>query len=130
MAAMHDKIPDWLLERLAAGELPQPQAAELRERLQAQGEEHRLSALAASSAEILATFPPERIVPEIERRAAAARRARPVAVRRLRPLWAIVHGHGLRCWPGRGPGSSRPQGPPRSHRLLKISQKSSASKVT
>jgi hypothetical protein len=90
MAAMHDKIPDWLLERLAAGELPQPQATALRERLQAQGEEHRLSALAASSAEILATFPPERIVPEIQRRAAAyARHTRPVAVRRLRPLWAL-----------------------------------------
>ena len=88
MVAMHDKIPDWLLERLAAGELPQPQAAELRERLQAQGEEHRLSALAASSAEILATFPPERIVPEIQRRA-AAKRTRPVAVQRLRPLWAL-----------------------------------------
>ena len=33
MVAMHDKIPDWLLERLAAGELPQPQAVELREQI-------------------------------------------------------------------------------------------------
>ena len=90
MAEMHDKIPDWLVERLAAGELPQAQAAKLRERLKAQGEEHRLSALAASSTEILAALPPERMVPEIERRAAAAaNRARPVAVRRLRPLWAL-----------------------------------------
>ena len=89
MAAIQSKIPDWLLERLAAGELPQPRAAELRERLQTQGEEHRLSALAASSAEILATFPPERIVPEIERRA-AAKRTRPVAVRHLWTLSMVT----------------------------------------
>jgi hypothetical protein len=90
MGTLHDKIPDWLLERLSAGELPQVQAQKLRERLKAQGEEYRLSALAASSAEILATFPPERIIPEIERRAAASTGpTRTVAVRRLRPLWAL-----------------------------------------
>jgi hypothetical protein len=90
MAATPSKIPDWLIERLAAGELPQAQAAELRQRLKVHGEEQRLSALAASSAEILAALPPERIVPEIERRAAsAAGRTSPVAGRRLRPLWAL-----------------------------------------
>jgi len=90
MTAAADKIPDWLLERLAAGELPQAQAAELRDRLQAQGEAHRLSALEASNAEILSALPPERIVPEIERRAAkSADRTRGVAARRLRPVWAL-----------------------------------------
>lgn len=90
MAAMPDKVPDWLLERLAAGELPQAQATKLRERLQVQGEEHLLSALATSNADILAMFPPERVIPEIERRAAVlSGRAKPIAVRRLRSLWAF-----------------------------------------
>jgi len=88
MAATTNKVPDWLLERLAAGELPLAQAAELRERLLAQGEAHRLAELAGSSAEILAALPPERIVPEIKRRAAlSSDRAKP-ATRRLRPMWA------------------------------------------
>ena len=87
---MHARIPDWLLERLAAGELPLNQGTELRKRLKEQGEEHRLSDLAASNAEILATFPPERIIPEIDRRASAlGSDSKPVAVRRLRPLWAL-----------------------------------------
>ena len=87
---MHGRIPDWLLERLAAGELPLNQATELRERLKEQGEEYRLSDLATSNAEILATFPPERIIPEIDRRASALDgHSKPVAVRRLRPLWAL-----------------------------------------
>jgi hypothetical protein len=122
MAATIDKVPDWLLERLAAGELPPKQAAELRLRLRAQGEEHRLSALAASDAESLAALPPTRIVPEIIRRAAiSADRARP-AVRRLRPLWAlsavaacaaglavmlVVRDHGAVTQPG--PGETQPE---------------------
>jgi len=74
MATRYDKIPDWLLERFAAGDLSERQAKETRERLAAQGEEPRLAALAASNAEILAALPPERVVPEIERRAAARAR--------------------------------------------------------
>jgi hypothetical protein len=90
MATLPDPVPDWLLERLAAGELPQNQAAKLRERLQARGEEHLLPALAASNMEILATQPPEQIVAEIKRRAAlSADRARPAAARRLCPMWAL-----------------------------------------
>ena len=89
MAAATDKVPDWLLERLVAGELPPAQATALRQRLQAQGEEHRLAALAGSNAEILAALPPAQIIPEIKRRAAmSVDRARP-ATRRLRPLWAL-----------------------------------------
>jgi len=90
MSATTERVPDWLLERLAAGELSPAEAAKLRERLKAQGDEHRLAALSASSAEILSALPPERIVPEIERRAAAsANQARPAAVRRLRPVWVL-----------------------------------------
>jgi hypothetical protein len=90
MARATDRVPDWLLERLAVDELPHAQAAELRQRLQAQSEAHRLSALSASDAEILSALPPERIAPEIERRAAmSADFARPARPHRLRPLWAL-----------------------------------------
>ena len=83
MDSTRDKVPDWLLERLAAGELLPEKAAEVRERLQAQGEEHRLLALATSSAEILKALPPEKVLREIERRTQAG------AVRRARPVWAL-----------------------------------------
>ena len=88
MAATHDRVPDWLLERLAAGELPNARAAEVRERLKAQGQEQRLTELADSSARVLASLPPEKIVPEIERRAARIAHPKPAA-RRLRPVWAL-----------------------------------------
>jgi hypothetical protein len=88
MAATTNRVPEWLLERLAAGELPQAQAAELRERLNAQGEAHRMAELSASNAEMLSALPPERIVAEIERRAAMPPgRARPAAALRQRPMW-------------------------------------------
>jgi len=83
MDATRDKVPDWLLERLAAGELLPEKAAELRERLKTHGEEHRLLALATSSAEILKALPPEKVVREIERRTKAG------AMRRARPVWAL-----------------------------------------
>jgi hypothetical protein len=121
MAATMNKVPDWLLERLAAGELPPEQAAELRLRLQAQGDEHRLSALADSNAETLAALPPEQIVPEIKQRMVSATRARPT-VRRLRPMWTlsavaacaaglagllVVRDHGAVTQPG--PGETQPE---------------------
>jgi hypothetical protein len=87
MASRADKVPDWLLERLAAGELPEEQALGLRARLDAQGEDERLAALVTSNAEILAALPVARVVPEIERRAAAARRQ--TGTRRVRPLLAL-----------------------------------------
>jgi len=70
------RVPDWLLERLAKGELPAAKERELRARLAQAGETDRLSALAASNTEILAALPPARVVPEIERRAAAPRTTR------------------------------------------------------
>ena len=88
MASREDRVPEWLLERLAAGELPEDRARELRATLRTQGEEARLAALATSNAEILASLPAEQVLPEIERRAATAgtHRAPP---RRVRPLWAL-----------------------------------------
>jgi hypothetical protein len=90
MISSNERIPDWLLERLSAGELPEKQAQALRQRLCQQGEECRLTALATSNTEILAAFPPERIVPEIERRVAASEcKATRKASRHVRPFWAL-----------------------------------------
>ena len=81
MARATDKVPDWLLERLSAGELAHAQATELRQRLRAQGEEYRLSALSASDAEILSgvRFAAERMKQVLEPAGAAA-------------LAAVLHG--------------------------------------
>jgi hypothetical protein len=87
MASPARRVPDWLVERLAAGELPEAQARELRAALRAAGEEDRLSALAASHAEILASLPPGEVVTEIERRALAGERR--VPARRVRPLLTL-----------------------------------------
>jgi hypothetical protein len=72
MTSPADRVPDWLLERLAAGELPEGQAAQLRGALAARGEEHRLTALADSNRDILAALPPETVAAEVRRRAAMA----------------------------------------------------------
>lgn len=64
------RVPDWLLERLGAGELPAPAAAELSARLEASGELSRLSALAASNDEILRAYPAAAVAAEVERRLA------------------------------------------------------------
>jgi hypothetical protein len=80
------KVPDWLLERMAAGELPRAQAEALLARLRADGEEHRLAAIANSNAEVLAALPPAQVVREIQRRRANAH----AAGRRLRHArWAL-----------------------------------------
>ncbi len=120
--AQHERVPDWLLERLAAGELPADQAAGLLRRLKTRGEEHRLTELADSSAKILASLPPDRIVPEIERRCKAEVRVRPAAPHRLRPAWAlstvaacaaglafvlVVRNHGVHTRPA--PDESQPE---------------------
>jgi anti-sigma factor RsiW len=114
MSAKPNPVPDWLLERLAAGELPESQAKELRKRLAEQGEESRLTALAQSNQEILGTLPPEEVVPEIERRAAREQRAHD---RRVQPVWVLSAA--VACTAGlvamvalrRRPNTARPQLP-------------------
>jgi hypothetical protein len=73
---MTDKhsVPDWLLERLVAGELPERSATALRERLERCGESARLAALRASDEEILREHPPADVALEVERRRARASR--------------------------------------------------------
>jgi hypothetical protein len=80
------KVPDWLLERMQAGELSATRADTVRARLRADGDEYRLSKLAESDAEILAALPPVQVAREIERRRAATP---PTPVGRMRPLWAL-----------------------------------------
>ena len=90
MASPSESVPDWLLERLAASELPPAQARVLRERLVAAGEQERLDALAASNAEILAAHPAGEVMAEVRRRAAlpisVAAHRRPAI---WRPVWAL-----------------------------------------
>jgi hypothetical protein len=80
-------VPDWLLERLAAGELPARVARELSGRLDAAGERVRLDELAASNAEISGAYPAASVAAEVERRAAAQRRARPPIPH---PIWPLL----------------------------------------
>lgn len=62
------RVPDWLLERFAAGEMNERDAQSLKQRLEQTGEWYRLDALVESNRQILTTFPAEQVVPEIARR--------------------------------------------------------------
>jgi hypothetical protein len=78
MSSAHDeaskKVPTWLLERAAQGELAPPQVDELKARLAAEGRSLKteLAALAKSSQEIHNQVDRDRTVAEIRRRAARA----------------------------------------------------------
>jgi hypothetical protein len=86
MTCANERIPDWLLERLAAGELPPAQASALRERLVAAGDHDRLAALAASNTEILTAHPAAEVTAEVRRRAGLAGRPHTAIWRRV---WAL-----------------------------------------
>ena len=85
MSAVHE-IPDWLLERLAAGELPSAQADEIMKRLRESGHEQRLDEIRRSNEAILSAHAPQAVANEIQRRLEIARRP---SAQRLRPLWAL-----------------------------------------
>ena len=87
MASPDRKVPDWLVERLAAGELPEGQARDLRAALRVAGDEGRLTALATSNSEILTTLPAAQVLSEIERRAGEG--SRHAAARRVRPFLTL-----------------------------------------
>jgi hypothetical protein len=90
MSATPDRVPDWMLERLAAGELSESQERELRQRLQTHGEEQRLSALTASNADILQAYPPGKVLAEVDRRASRHSQAvRSKVPFLLRPRWSL-----------------------------------------
>jgi hypothetical protein len=63
-------VPEWLLERLATGELPPEREAEVRRRLALEpGGAERLAALTRSNEEILAAHPPAAMLKQIAERA-------------------------------------------------------------
>jgi hypothetical protein len=64
------RTPDWLLERIALGELPPAELERARSRLLSEpGGADRLAALERASREALAAHPPEAVVAEVRRRA-------------------------------------------------------------
>ena len=73
MTTREDTTPEWLVERLALGELDAEAAADVRARLAAEGRDvdAELARLAASSREILEAHPPARIAAAVRARAAA-----------------------------------------------------------
>jgi hypothetical protein len=80
-----NKTPDWLVERLAHGELDATAAAQLRARLEAEGRapDAEITALLRADRETLEAQPPGAIAAEIRRRAAQ----RPAPARR--PLYTF-----------------------------------------
>jgi hypothetical protein len=86
------QVPDWLVERLARGELSPERAAEVRRRLEAEGEAgaERLAALERSDQEILAAHPPAVVAAEIRRRAAQAQAADAQRARRPMARWQFA----------------------------------------
>jgi hypothetical protein len=83
-------VPDWLLERLALGELDAETAADVQRRLAAEGRspDDIMAAVAASNREILAALPAAPTAAAIQRRAATlAAAARPNRKRTV--LWSL-----------------------------------------
>lgn len=88
MSAHRDspRVPQVLVERLALGELSPGQATEVRQRLVAAGELHRLEALQAEDDAILSDYPPRiQAVAIAEREGGAGARGR----RRRLALWGL-----------------------------------------
>jgi hypothetical protein len=78
MTTREDTTPEWLVERLALGELDDAAAADVRARLAAEGRDAdaELARLAASSREILSAHPPARVAAAVRARATARPDAR------------------------------------------------------
>ena len=83
-----EPVPEWLVERLAAGELPPARADEVRRRLAGEPDgAARLARIAASNDELLSAHPPAMVAAEVRRRLdAAPKRAR------TRRQWGFVFG--------------------------------------
>jgi hypothetical protein len=80
------RTPEWLLERIALGELPPNELAAARARLSQEPEgQARLAALEAENRSILEKLPPATVAREVESRAALAQRVE-AARRDSRPL--------------------------------------------
>ena len=85
MSADPRRIPDYLLERLAGGDLPDAERAALLEELSADPDgRDRLATLARDDAETLARLPAGAFVARV------AERARPAHARRRGTAWLLV----------------------------------------
>src|SRR4051812_32971968 len=85
------RVPDWLLERLAVGDLPKERAAQVRAQLELESDgARRLEQLRRSNKEILLQPPPRAVVPEIHRRAGRTRSTRPMLLLTLPALAAAA----------------------------------------
>ena len=82
MSTREQKTPDWLIERLAHGELDATTAAQVRARLEAEGRapDEEIAALLRADRETLEAQPPGQVAAEVRRRAARrpARERRPL----------------------------------------------------
>jgi hypothetical protein len=83
------KVPEWMVERLAAGGLTPARARDVEHRLAAEpGGQARVAAIAESNAEILSAHPPAAMAEAIRQRAQAAAR-REAAARPRRTPWLL-----------------------------------------
>ncbi|MCY1017858.1 ActD-like protein [Pyxidicoccus sp. MSG2] len=83
------RTPDWLLERIALGELSPDELAAARARLSAEPDgPARLAALEADTRATLERLPPARVVREVAAR--ASRKEAPSPSRRLAPAWGLL----------------------------------------
>lgn len=89
MTSAHHRTPDWLLERIALGELPPAELAAARARLAEEPDGlSRLAALESDTRASLEALPPARVAREVEARAARQDAPRPAF--RLSPAWGLV----------------------------------------
>ena len=85
------RTPDWLLERIALGELPPEELASARARLlQEPDGATRLAALEADTTATLERFPPAEFAGRVASRVRLRRLGRDQTARRFRPAFALV----------------------------------------
>jgi hypothetical protein len=83
-------VPDWMLERYLLGELPRKKRRQLEKRLdQDPALRAELEKMRLSDRQVLSTYPPERMIPEILKRAALTK-PRPASPRRRYLAWVAA----------------------------------------
>jgi sec-independent protein translocase protein TatC len=103
---LHDSIdpgqsvPEWLIERLVAGDLPEHQATAVRARLAAEARLERIQELALANRATLARYPATAVAAEIERRLAASEVAPHAPAGAKAPLWQRLKQRFVELRPG------------------------------
>jgi sec-independent protein translocase protein TatC len=83
-------VPEWLVERLVAGDLPEHQAADVRARLAAAGRLERIHELTVANQATLARYPAKTVAAEIHRRLQAQQVTLPAAASKPKAFWKRV----------------------------------------